>query len=69
MGRLNSGCHGCDQIAGVALKGKLFAGGHFISVCYNAAERYDEMQKRIAWVCLTRIGAALHQSMLATPMR
>jgi hypothetical protein len=39
------GVKGCDQTAGATLEGKDLCQGHFISVCYEQLERYDEMQK------------------------
>jgi len=39
------GVKGCGQAAGATLEGEALCRGHFISVCYEQLERYDEMQK------------------------
>src|ERR1700687_5934330 len=35
----------CDQAVSATLEGEALCRGHFISVCYEQLERYDEMQK------------------------
>jgi hypothetical protein len=39
------GVQGCDQLAEAALEDKALCRSHFISVCYEQLERYDEMRK------------------------